>query len=233
MNDCKTMNGLKTKDNLKTYIFDLDGTLLNTLDDLAASCNFALASFALPTHTLDEVRMFVGDGVRMLMRRAVPQGEAHPDFERILQTFREHYLRHGQDHTATYPGIVAMLGRLRGMGKKIAVVSNKFDGATKQLCDHYFPGLIDVAIGEREGIRRKPAPDTVLEVMRLLDVAPDDCVYVGDSDTDIMTARNASLPCISVTWGFRSPQFLLDHGATTLISSPEEILEHRNNVITT
>ena len=157
------------------------------------------------------------------MWRAVPQGEAHPDFERILQTFREHYLRHGQDHTAPYPGIVAMLGRLRGMGKKIAVVSNKFDGATKQLCDHYFPGLIDVAIGEREGIRRKPAPDTVLEVMRLLDVAPDDCVYVGDSDTDIMTARNASLPCISVTWGFRSPQFLLDHGATTLISSPEEI----------
>ena len=208
----------------KAYIFDLDGTLLDTLADLAASCNYALGVCGMPVRSIDEVRQFVGNGVKMLMVRAVPQGEDNPAFEQALELFRKHYLIHGQDHTAPYPGVVDTLVRLRSQGAKIAVVSNKFDAATKQLCEHYFPALVDVAIGEREGIRRKPAPDTVHEAMRQLDVIPQDCIYVGDSDTDILTAKNANLPCISVTWGFRDRQFLLDHGATTLISSPEELV---------
>ena len=207
----------------KAYIFDLDGTLLDTLADLAASCNYALGVCAMPLRSIDEVRQFVGNGVRMLMVRAVPQSEENPLFEQALELFRKHYLIHGQDNTAPYPGILDMLVRLRSQGVKIAVVSNKFDAATKQLCEHYFPGLVDVAIGECEGIRRKPAPDTVDEAMKQLGLTPQDCVYVGDSDTDILTARNAGIPCVSVTWGFRDRQFLIDHGAATLIASPEEI----------
>ena len=169
----------------QVYIFDLDGTLLDTLDDLAVSCNHALEAFSMPRRTKEEVRMFVGNGVRTRMKRAVPGGEENPEFEQVLESFRSHYLVHGQDHTAPYPGIVDMLAYLRRHGRKIAVVSNKFDGATRQLCDHFFPHLVDVAVGEREGIRRKPAPDMVMEVMRLLNVSAADCVYVGDSDTDI------------------------------------------------
>ncbi len=208
----------------QAYIFDLDGTLLDTLADLAASCNHALEACAMPPRSIDEVRQFVGSGVRVLMQRAVPQGEENPLFEQALDCFRKHYLIHGQDNTAPYPGIVDMLVSLRRHGVRIAVVSNKFDAATKQLCNHYFPGLVDVAIGECEGIRRKPAPDTVNEAMKQLGVTRHAVVYVGDSDTDILTARNAGIPCLSVTWGFRDRQFLLDHGATALIASPEEII---------
>ncbi|MBR4388684.1 MAG: HAD family hydrolase [Prevotella sp.] len=207
----------------KAYIFDLDGTLLDTLFDLAHSCNYALQACGLPRRTVEEVRQFVGNGVRVLMQKAVPEGEENPVFEEALDIFRQHYMLHGQEHTAPYPGIMDMLRWLRHEGKKIAVVSNKFDAATKQLCSHYFPGLVDVAIGESDGIRRKPAPDTVLTAMRLLGVEPHDSIYVGDSDTDILTAKNASIPCLSVTWGFRDRQFLIEHGATTLIASPEEL----------
>lgn len=217
------------------FIFDLDGTLLDTLADLADSCNYALKACGMPQRTMDEVRQFVGNGVRVLMQRAVPGGEENPLFEQALDCFRKHYLIHGQDNTAPYPGIIDMLRRLRLEGKKIAVVSNKFDAATKQLCSHYFPGLVDVAIGESEGIRRKPAPDTVLTAMRLLGVEPHDSIYVGDSDTDILTAKNAGISCLSVTWGFRDRQFLIEHGATTFISSPEEIIrtsEPRHDVMT-
>jgi phosphoglycolate phosphatase len=208
----------------KVYIFDLDGTLLDTLHDLASSCNYALKACGMPLRTVDEVRQFVGNGVRVLMQRAVPNGEENPRYGEALDCFKEYYLIHGQEQTAPYQGIISMLHRLKHDGKTIAVVSNKFDAATKQLCEHYFPGLIDVAIGESEGVRRKPAPDTVFEVMKRLGITPQDCVYVGDSDTDILTAKNAGLPCISVTWGFRDRQFLLDHGATSLITSPEELI---------
>ena len=206
-----------------TYIFDLDGTLLDTLDDLAASTNYALRQNALPEHPVDDIRRFVGNGVRKLIERAVPGGESHPLFEKTLATFREHYLVHSQDRTQPYPGIVPLLRRLRDKGKKIAVVSNKFHAATCELCGHYFPSLIDAAIGESEGIRKKPAPDTVYEAMKLLASEPLSTVYVGDSDVDIATARNSGLPCVSVLWGFRDRDFLIEHGATTLVQRPDEI----------
>lgn len=206
-----------------TYIFDLDGTLLDTLDDLAASTNYALRRNGLPTHTTDDVRRFVGNGVRKLIERAVPGGEEHPLFEQTLTDFREHYTHHSSDRTRPYLGVVELLERLRIHSKKIAVVSNKFHAATEALCRHYFPSLVDVAIGESANIRKKPAPDTVVEALRQLGADKGGAVYVGDSDVDIETAHNSGLPCISVLWGFRDRSFLLSHGATMLVESPSEI----------
>ena len=207
-----------------TYVFDLDGTLLSTLDDLAASTNYALRTHFMPEHSIDDIRGFVGNGVRKLMERAVPDGEENPKFEETLQTFRQHYMEHSLDTTKPYPGIMEMLSELSGQGKRIAVVSNKFYAATQDLCRHFFGNLVEGAIGERENIRKKPAPDTVEEALRQLNVTKDNAVYIGDSDVDIATARNCGMECISVLWGFRDKDFLLAHGATTFISSPLELL---------
>lgn len=206
------------------YIFDLDGTLLDTLGDLATSVNAALKTCGMPTRTIDEVRTFVGNGVRVLMQRAVPEGTEGKRMEEALEVFRRHYLLHSMDTTCPYEGIITLLQTLKSQGKKIAVVSNKFQKATQELCTHFFGSLVDVAIGESEQIRKKPAPDTVVEAMRQLNVDTKQAVYIGDSDVDIQTARNCSLPCISVLWGFRSRDFLLQHGATTFVEKPEEIV---------
>ena len=210
-----------------TYIFDLDGTLLDTLTDLAASCNYALRTHGMPEHSIDDVRRFVGNGVRKLMERAIPDGEANPDFEATFATFREYYMHHSLDTTKPYPGIMDTLVELKARGCRLAVVSNKMMAATVELCKHFFPDTIEVAIGENEaeGIKKKPAPDTVLAALKQLGVSGEDAVYVGDSDVDLATARNSGLPCISVLWGFRDRDFLLDHGATTFITSPKELLD--------
>lgn len=207
-----------------TYIFDLDGTLLNTLNDLAASCNYALRSYGFPEHSVDDVRRFVGNGVRLLMCRAIPDGDNNPKFEDCYACFREHYLHHNLDTTAPYPGIMDMIKALNANGKHIAVVSNKFYEATRALVRHFFGEEVTVAIGERPDIHKKPAPDTVNEALRQLGVTREGAVYIGDSDVDIDTARNSGMPCISVLWGFRDKEFLLEHGATTLVTTPEEIL---------
>jgi len=207
-----------------TYIFDLDGTLLSTLGDLAASCNYALRTNGLPERTIDEVRQFVGNGVKKLMERAIPGGLDNDKFDKTYADFRQHYMQHNLDTTKPYDGVMEMLEELRKRGKKVAVVSNKFYAATQELCRYFFGDLVPVAIGEREDIRKKPAPDTVLEAMRQLGVTAERAVYIGDSDVDIDTARNSGMPCISVLWGFRDKEFLLEHGATTLVSTPEEIL---------
>ena len=210
----------------QTYIFDLDGTLLDTLGDLAASVNYAMRTHGMPEHSVDEVCRFVGNGVRRLMERAVPGGAAHPAFEAAFATFRRHYMEHSLDTTRPYEGIPEMLQELKRRGRHTAVVSNKFDAATKELCRHFFPDTIDVAVGEHEaeGIRKKPAPDTVLQALSQLGVGQEGAVYVGDSDVDIQTARNSGLPCISVLWGFRDREFLLAHGAETFVSQPLELL---------
>ena len=207
----------------KTYIFDLDGTLLSTLADLAASTNYALRTHHMPERSLDEVRRFVGNGVKKLMERAIPDGLNNPLFEETFATFRQHYMQHNLDTTQPYPGIMQLLEQLKAEGKNIAVVSNKFYAATRELCRHFFGDLVPVAIGEREDIRKKPAPDTVIEALRELGVDKEGAVYIGDSDVDIMTAKNSGMPCVSVLWGFRDKEFLLEHGATTLISRPEEM----------
>lgn len=209
-----------------TYIFDLDGTLLDTLDDLAAAVNYALRRYGMPEHTREEVRQMVGNGVRLLMVRAIPEGDKNPLFDDTFRTFREYYLEHSLDTTRPYDGIPELLRELRTRGKRVAVVSNKFYAATRELCQHFFPDTVEVAIGEHEaeGIRKKPAPDTVMEAFRQLNVSKENAVYVGDSDVDLQTAINSELPCISVLWGFRDRAFLEAHGATTFVNKPEEIL---------
>lgn len=210
----------------KTYIFDLDGTLLDTLQDLADSVNHALRQYGMPEHSLDDIRRFVGNGVRLLMERAVPEGAQHPLFEEAFATFRQYYMQHSLDTTRPYDGIVETIRELKLRGCRLAVVSNKMMAATQELVAHFFPD-VEVAIGEHEaaGIRKKPAPDTVDEALRQLGVTREGAVYVGDSDVDLLTARNSGLSCISVLWGFRDREFLLAHGATTLIERPEELLQ--------
>ena len=206
-----------------TYIFDLDGTLLDTLQDLAASVNYALRQHHMPEHSIDDVRRFVGNGVRRLMERAIPEGAANPAFEAAFATFRKYYMEHSLDTTRPYDGIPELIHELKKRGCRMAVVSNKMMAATQELVHHFFPE-IEVAIGEDEaaGIRKKPAPDTVFVALKQL--GEGSAVYVGDSDVDLATARNSGLPCISVLWGFRDRDFLLAHGATTFVEQPLDIL---------
>ena len=210
----------------QTYIFDLDGTLLDTLGDLAASVNYALRTHGMPEHSIDDVRRFVGNGVRKLMERAIPDGADNPRFDETFATFRQYYMAHSLDTTRPYEGIPETLATLKARGCHLAVVSNKMMAATQALCHHFFPDTIEVAIGEDEaaGIRRKPAPDTVFAALKALGVGKEDAAYVGDSDVDILTACNAGIPCISVLWGFRDRDFLISHGAQTFITHPAELL---------
>lgn len=209
----------------KTFIFDLDGTLLNTLNDLAASTNHALLTNGMAERSIDEVRQFVGNGVRLLIERAVEPGTDKATIDRVFADFKTHYMHHSLDTTRPYDGIMDMLHELRHRGIRIAVVSNKLYAATRELCHHFFADTVEVAIGEKEGIRRKPSPDTVIEAMLELGVDKADAVYVGDSDVDIATAKNCGIPCISVLWGFRDKDFLIEHGAQTFVSHPSELLE--------
>jgi len=212
------------KNNYSAIIFDLDGTLLDTLHDLAASTNYALSQYGMPQHSLDDIRRFVGNGVRKLMERAVPQGADHPQFEQVFAAFRQHYMQHSLDTTRPYDGIPELLRTLHQRGFQLAVVSNKMMAATQELVAHFFPE-IRVAIGENEaaGIRKKPAPDTVFEALRQLHTS--EAIYVGDSDVDLLTARHAGMPCVSVLWGFRDRDFLEQHGADIFISHPHQLLD--------
>jgi phosphoglycolate phosphatase len=209
----------------QTAVFDLDGTLLDTLEDLYRATNQALERHSLPPRTRDEVRTFVGNGVEMLIRRAVPAQTEEPLLQTVLADFKGIYAEICRDNTAPYPGILKMLTDLRSAGVRTAVVSNKFDEATKGLCRQYFGDLIQVAVGERAGVRKKPAPDTVLEALRALDVPADTAVYIGDSDVDIQTALAAGMPCISVAWGLRDEDFLRQSGATRLVYTAEELFK--------
>ncbi len=209
----------------KTVLFDLDGTLLNTLGDLTASTNAAMEKMGFATHTLDDVRRFVGNGIGLLIARSIPGGKENPKYEETLQVFREHYGAHCLDTTQPYPGVMEMLHQLQANGVKMGILSNKADFAVKSLCQRFFGPLVPVAVGERPGVRRKPAPDAVLACMEELKSDAVHTVYVGDSDVDIETARNAGLRCLSCTWGFRDRAFLLEHGATTLVDTPKALLE--------
>ncbi len=207
----------------KLVVFDLDGTILNTLEDLADSTNYALRENGLPERSIEQVRCFVGNGIRKLMERAVPEGTEEAVIRCVHESFTAHYKVHCADKTKAYDGVLELLRALRDAGCMTAVVSNKADYGVQTLCQDYFPGLFDFAVGEREGIRRKPNPDSVNEVLEKLKVRREDAVYIGDSDVDIQTAKNAGLDCISVTWGFRGREFLLQHGAVKFAETPEEI----------
>ena len=207
----------------KAVIFDLDGTVLSTLDDLADSVNYALRTNGLPERTETEVRGFVGNGIRRLIESSVPSGCDATIVDRVLATFSDYYGKHSADKTHPYDGVIEMMTHLKGEGVKIAVLSNKADWAVSGLCKRYFGGLVEYSMGEIQGIPRKPSPEGVLVMLEKLGVAADDCVYVGDSEVDVVTARNAGMDCIAVDWGFRDRCQLVDAGASVIVSSPDEL----------
>ena len=188
------------------------------------STNYALRKSGFPERTIEEVRQFVGNGIRKLIERAVPEQTPETMINQVHQDFTEYYAQHCADNTKPYPGIPETIRKIRNAGIQTAVVSNKADYAVQTLCADYFPGLFDAVAGEREGIRRKPAPDAVLAVLNALQIPAEQALYIGDSDVDIATAENSGMPCISVEWGFRDREFLIQHGAQNLISAPEELL---------
>ena len=208
-----------------TYIFDLDGTLLDTLDDLTAATNEALAAFGCPIRKREEVKSFVGNGIRLLIERAVPGGASHPHFSDIFGEFKRFYAEHCCDATKPYDGVLEMLRRLNAAKKRVAVVSNKADFAVKGLCERYFGKLCGVAIGENEaaGIRKKPAPDSVFAAIEKLGGGK--AVYIGDSEVDLATGKAAGMKTILVSWGFRGRKALEEDGADCIVDSVDEILE--------
>ncbi|WP_029322466.1 HAD family hydrolase [Butyrivibrio sp. AE3004] len=209
----------------KAVIFDLDGTLLYTLEDLKNSVNFALEKNGFETCTLSQIQYRVGNGVQKLMERCVPDGLLNPAFEKAFSDFKEHYKIHCNDNSGPYEGIPELLKRLKESGYKLAIVSNKFMDATKELSELYFKDTIDVAIGETKDIRKKPAPDTVIEAMKILGVTAKDSIYVGDSDVDINTAKNSGMPCISVAWGFRTRKEQEEAGGTIFADTPTDVFD--------
>lgn len=208
---------------IDTIIFDLDGTLLDTLDDLFISVNHALRSHGYPERSRQEVRSFLGNGIRQLVRLSVPGHTTDREFEETLRSFRTHYVEHCMDRTRPYPGIPALLDNLKSQGIKMGIVSNKLHTAVQELNRRFFSDYMTTAIGESATIRRKPCPDAVLLALRELGSSPDKALYVGDSEVDIATARNAGIACVTVLWGFRDKDFLLRAGAQTCISSPAEL----------
>lgn len=205
-------------------VFDFDGTVLNTLEDLHDSLNVILSAHHFPLRTTDETRRFVGNGIRKLIERAVPENTAETVIDSLFAEFLPYYEAHCAEKTAPYPGILELLTDLRKRNILTAVVSNKADPAVRILCDRYFQGLFDAAVGERPGTRRKPAPDMVYAVLQELQVEKDAAFYIGDSDVDLETAKNAGLPCIGVDWGFRGADFLRAHGAKMIAYTPQDIL---------
>jgi phosphoglycolate phosphatase len=207
-----------------TILFDLDGTLLNTLEDIADGVNHALRKMNYPERTLDEVRQFVGNGVAMLIKRAVPEGTSEELINTCLQFNKEYYSTHVNEKTRPYEGIMTLLKELKDKGYKVGVVSNKYDSAVKDLCHLYFSDYVTVAVGNRTGVPTKPAPDCVYSAVQELGSDLGNTVFVGDSDVDVHTAHNAGLPCIGVAWGFRGRAFLESAGADMVIDNPTELL---------
>lgn len=207
-----------------TVIFDLDGTLLNTLEDLKDAVNYVMRQNGYPERTLEEVRHFVGNGIRKLMERAVPENVKGETFERVFEEFRSFYTAHCQEKTCAYEGIVSLLQELKKQGIALAIVSNKNHAAVCELNEIYFKEYIKVAIGQRDGIRKKPAPDTVLQALKELGKEKETALYVGDSEVDYQTAWNTRMDCVLVTWGFRTVEELSEFKPYVFISKPEELL---------
>lgn len=208
-----------------TVIFDLDGTLLNTLEDLADSTNYAMRAFGLKERSINEVRNFVGNGVDVLIERAVEGAISKEQELECLDVFKQHYSKNMDNKTKPYDGIMDVIKELLKRGYHIAIVSNKFDAAVKGLNVDYFEGLFPVAIGASDTVAKKPAPDSVIKALQELHSDKERAVYVGDSDVDIMTARNSGLPCISVTWGFRDEELQRSMGTDYIIHKPAELLD--------
>lgn len=213
------------KKKYQAVVFDLDGTLLNTLEDLMNSVNHGLTLMNMPERSLEEIRHFVGNGVQRLIELAVPQGTGQAETDQVFSLFKEHYALHCNDKTDVYPRTLELLADLKERGFLIAIVSNKLQEGVDALNRQYFAPFTKVAIGAREGIRKKPAPDTVLEALHILGVTKEEAVYVGDSEVDIATAANTGMDCITVAWGFRTRKEQEAAGGKIFVDSPEKILD--------
>lgn len=211
---------------ITTIIFDMDGTVLNTLDDLTDSVNYVFSKFGLLARSRDEYRHFFGNGIGYAMKCAAPEGTPDSLIEEMIPVFKEYYDIHCLDKTGPYDGITDLMKELRDNGCKMAIVSNKIDSAVKELNERFFSEYVSVAIGERPGVNRKPAPDMVFAALAELGSSPDEAVYIGDSEVDLMTAKNSNLPCIAVLWGFRDRDFLIKNGASALAKTPEDIISY-------
>lgn len=212
--------------NFPVVIFDLDGTLLDTLHDLHASVNYALEQHGLPLRSIQEIRSYLGNGVGSLIAQSVPAGTSSEEREAVLSTFRPYYFAHSMDHTKPYDGVIEAIRGLKVKGKRLGVVSNKPNEAVQDLHQRFFaPAGMDIAIGETAGVPRKPDPASVFVALARLGAEPGEAVYVGDSEVDLETARRAGLPCIAVAWGFRDEPELQAAGAGTIIHKPEELLK--------
>lgn len=209
----------------KLAIFDMDGTILDTLNDLKDSLNYVLNMFGMPTRTLEEVRSFIGNGIRLLIERGVPKNTPSEQTDKVFKMFNEYYAVHCADTTKPYDGIEKIILKLKENGIKVAVVSNKSDYAVQSLCKQYFDGLFDFAVGACEGVRKKPYPDTVNKVLKKFDISKDDAVYIGDSEVDVETAQNAEMDCISVDWGYRDRDVLINAGAKLIVSDTANLLK--------
>lgn len=209
----------------KLIVFDLDGTLLDTLDDLTSAVNAGLISCGLKMRTREEIRSFVGNGVVRLMKLAV--GDRQDCVDAALTVFRKYYKTHCKDKTAPYDGVLDLLATLKNMPVKTAVLSNKIDEAVKELVQEYFPDTFFTSQGENEsaGIRKKPAPDALHKIMEQANATKEETLYVGDSEVDIQTANNAGVSCVSVTWGFKDKAFLVENGAKKIADTPKGVLE--------
>ncbi|MBQ2745714.1 MAG: HAD family hydrolase [Lachnospiraceae bacterium] len=209
----------------KALICDLDGTLLNTLEDLMDSVNFGLENHGMKKITLEQTRRFVGNGVAKLVERAVEKGTSKEEEAEILKDFRSYYDEHSRDKTRPYEGVVEMLEQVKAQGMKLAIVSNKIDPAVNELAKVYFPGLIDVAIGETPDVPKKPAPDMLYKALRQLGIEKEEAVFIGDSDVDVATGLNSGMDMVTVLWGFRDREELEKSGAKWFIEKPEELFK--------
>ncbi len=210
----------------EAILFDMDGTILNTLEDLTDAVNHVLRGNGESAHTIDEIRSYVGNGMKKLMERAVPGGAGHPDFDRMFAEYREYYPPHSRIKTKPYDGILPLMEECKARGVKVGIVSNKQQPAVTELAEYYFPGLTQAAIGDGEGRMVKPAPDACMEAMRQLGADPAKTLYVGDSDVDALTAKNSGLDCVLVTWGFRERDLLEQQEYVDIIDRPEELLKY-------
>jgi len=213
-----------------TIVFDCDGTLLDTLTDLRNAVNYVLRAHDLPERSIPEVKAALGNGVAHLMRQSLPDSISEAEFNTYLDEFKAYYGEHLQDDTAPYPGMLDVLDTLRAKGYKLAIVSNKIQEGVTPLNKEYFGDRLPVAIGERPGLQRKPAPDMVLQALKELDSTPEESIYVGDSEVDVATAENSGLLCIGVTWGFREESLHQELGVTHIARKAEDILSIVENL---